>query len=126
MRNDEPIMTLPRNVAFPIVLAIALISVLLAGAGLIVRPWFVSSFDFLDARGVGHADIDVLFRHTGFLAAILLVALSAIGALLLLRRSQISVPRLAWFSTVAFSSMLLWVLWLGLVLHNTYLALFSR
>lgn len=82
--------------------------------------------DWLDANGVGHADIDVLFRHVGALAAVLVIASPGIAGGWLLRRPESPATHIAWFSVSSVVGLAGWVLWVGLVFHNTYIALFTH
>jgi len=99
---------------------------LLLAATFVARPWFVARFDWLDARGVGHADIDVIFRDFGLLATGLLAGLLVIPGVGLPRRSLNSIPAVMWYSGFSAGAMTVWTLWIGLVFHITYIALFTR
>ena len=126
MNNDIEAWPVPRRVMLPIVFAVSASAIMLAGGGLGIRPWFVKSFDWLDARGVGHADIDILFRHVGELAGITLLVLPPLaGALLLLHPAQ-PAARIAWYCSTFTVALAGWCAWLGLVVHNAHIALFER
>lgn len=108
------------------VFAVCSLALLLGGGAFVVRPWFVHSFDVLDAQGVGHADVDVLFRRAGAFLAMLFVAAPALSGAWLLRRSESRASHVAWFGVSAIVACAAWALWVGIVLHNTYLALFTQ
>jgi hypothetical protein len=126
MKVETSTIVVPRNLVLPLVFAICLLAFLLAGTTLVVRPWFVRSFDRLDALGVGHADIDVVYRQVGAVAAVFLIAVPALTGGWLLRRAEVLTARVIWFSVLSVSALVVWALWVGLVFHNTYIALFTR
>lgn len=126
MKIETPVIAVPRRLVLPVVFAICSLAVLIAGSTLVVRPWFVHSFDDLDALGVGHADIDVVFRQVGAIAALLVIVAPALAGGWLLRRAEVLTARVIWFSVLSVSALVAWSLWVGLVLHNTYVALFTR
>lgn len=126
MKTETPVTFIPRSIVLPVVLAFCSLTLLLSGSTLIVRPWFVHSFDWLDANGVGHADIDVLFRQTGALVAVLLIAAPGLVGGWLLRRSDARPTHVVWFGVLSLVALGVWTVWVGLVLHNTYIALFTH
>ena len=126
MTNHFITQTIPRSIALPVVFAFSLLAFLLGVVVLNVQPWFARSFDWLDSHGVGHADVDVVFRRFGSIGAALLIAAPALAGLWLLRRREARTAHVAWFSALSAIGLTGWVLWLGLVFHNTYIALFTH
>jgi hypothetical protein len=125
MKPESSVAHVPRSLVFPVVFAICALAFLLGAGTLIVRPWFIHSFDKLDAAGVGHADIDVVFRRIGGLLAMLLIAIPVLLGGWLLRRRESHRTEVAWFSALSLFVLSTWCMSVGLVLHNTYIALFT-
>src|SRR5690349_17985826 len=108
MKPESSVALVPRNLVFPVVFAICALAFLLGASTMIVRPWFIHSFDKLDGAGVGHADIDVLFRHIGGLLAALLIAIPALAGGWLLRRPESQRTEVAWFSALSLAALGTW------------------
>ena len=126
MRNSIDTSEVGRSAVMPVVAAVWCLAVLLVSATMGVRPWFVRWFDWLDGRGVGHADIDVVFPHFGVLAAALFVAALLIPGVFLLRRAVCRARAVLWYGAFSAVALTGWGLWMALVFHNTYIALFTR
>ena len=120
------VLSIPRSAVLPFVSAICGLALLLSAGTFIIMPWFTHSFDRLNAIGVGHADVDVIFRHVGSLATVLLMVAPATAGAWLLRRSESRFTHVAWFGVLSVLALAVWAFWVGLVVHNTYLALFTR
>jgi hypothetical protein len=126
MRNSINASEVGRGAVLPVVAAVGCLAVLLVTATMGVRPWFVRWFDWLDGRGVGHADIDVVFRHFGILAAVVFVAALLVPGVLLLRRAVCRAQAVLWYGALSAVALTGWGLWMALVFHNTCIALFTR
>jgi len=116
MKTQMLVLSIPRSAVLPFVSAICGLALLLSAGTFIIMPWFTHSFDRLNAIGVGHADVDVIFRHVGSLATVLLMVAPATSRF----------THVAWFGVLSVLALAVWAFWVGLVVHNTYLALFTR
>jgi hypothetical protein len=126
MMNDGSASEMPRGMVAPVVVTVWCLALLLQAATFAVRPWFMRWFDWLDARGVGHADIDVIFRHFSLLAALALAGVLLLPGAALLCRKVSRTAAVLWYGAFAAVALTGWTLWITLVFHNTYIALFTR
>lgn len=126
MKTETSVSFVPRSVVLPFVLTVCSLTTLLSGATMVVRPWFIRSFDWLEAHGVGHAGIDIAFRHGGGIAAAVFVAVPAFISGWLLCRPEARFRLVAWFGSLSVLALGTWAAWIGLVMHNTYIALFTN
>jgi hypothetical protein len=126
MINNKRASAIPRGMVVPAVMTIWCLAFLLLGATFGVRPWFIHWFDWLDARGVGHADIDEMFRHFSVLASLVLGGVLLLPGAVLLCRKACRAATVLWYGGLAVIALAGWTLWVTLVFHNTYIALFTR
>ena len=114
---DTPV-TIQRNIVTPVVCSVVLVSIIVTCFPLLVLPSQFSRWEHhlsIDSWSDGARALRHIYRFGPVISAVFLLA-----AFSLLRRSECSASRLAWYAGSAIVVLALWAFWTLGVLHSFY------